>query len=181
VLFIPVFPVGASRQFTQCSQCQASFAMPPEQVASQVAKIDAKENQRAIAMYNSLRASPANSITLNDLMQLYASMSEFDSAISAAADFPAALNSSEQCMTTLGRVYLAKNEHGAALQWFDAAAARNPQYAEAYYYKAAAHLTATPAEPQKAAAAARTARNAGFPNAEELLRQAEQKMQPTEK
>ncbi len=155
--------------------------MPPEHLASQVAKIDAKENQRAIAMYNSLRASPGNSITLNDLMQLYASMGEFDTGISAAADFPAALNSGEQCMTTLGRLYLAKNEHTAALQWFDAAVGRNPQYAEAYYYKAAAHLTGTPVELEKAAAAARTARNAGFPNAEELLRQVTEKMRPGEK
>jgi predicted Zn-dependent protease len=181
VLFIPVFPVGQSRQFTLCSRCQTSFALPPGDLAGHLAKIDARENQRAIAMYNSLRASPGNSITLNDLMQLYAQMNELDSALSAAADFPVALNSSEQCMTTLGRVYLAKNQHEAALQWLDAAVSRNPQYAEAYYYKAAAHLTGTPVEAQKAAVAARTARNAGYPNAEELLRQAEQKMQAVEK
>ena len=153
----------------------------PEELAGHLAKIDARENQRAIAMYNSLRASPGNSITLNDLMQLYAQMNELDSAVSAAADFPTALNSSEQCMTTLGRVYLAKNQHEAAVQWLDAAVVRNPQFAEAYYYKAAAHLTATPRKPQKAVIAARTARNAGYPNAEELLRRAEEKVQSTGK
>jgi tetratricopeptide (TPR) repeat protein len=181
VLFIPIFPVGQSRQFTQCQRCETSFPLPPEELAGHLSKIDARENQRAIAMYNSLRASPGNSITLNDLMQLYAQMNELDSASSAAADFPVALNSSEQCMTTLGRVYLAKNQHDAALQWLDAAVARNPQFAEAYYYKAAAHLTATPCDPQKAAIAARTARNAGYPDAEELLRRAEEKVQSTGK
>jgi tetratricopeptide (TPR) repeat protein len=181
VLFIPIFPVGQSRQFTLCSHCETSFSLAPEELAGHLAKIDARKNQRAIGMYNSLRASPGNSITLNDLMQLYAQMNELDSALSAAADFPTALNSSEQCMTTLGRVYLAKNQYEAALQWLDAAVARNPQFAEAYYYKATAHLRATPCEAQKAAIAARTARNAGYPNAEELLRQAEGKMQSSGK
>jgi predicted Zn-dependent protease len=173
--FLPVFPVGASKPFTQCENCQASFALPPEQMAGQVARVDAKQNERAIAMYNSLRNSPANSITLNDLMQMYASMNEFDQAISAAADFPQALNSSEQCMTTLGRVYLAKNERPEAIQWLDAAAARNPLLGEANYYKAVAYLTGTPSDPEQAAIAARAARNAGYPNADVLLQEAQEK------
>ncbi|HSV13863.1 MAG TPA: zinc-ribbon domain-containing protein [Tepidisphaeraceae bacterium] len=176
LFLLPLFPVGAARTFTQCTNCQASFAVAPQQLANQAARVDAKQNERAIAMYNSLRASPGNSITLNDVMQLYASLGEYDQAISAAADFPQALNNSEQCMATLGRVYLAKNEHAAAIKWFEAAIARNPSQGEAQYYKAAAYLTATPPEPQKAVPAARAARNAGYPNADELLREAEEKV-----
>jgi tetratricopeptide (TPR) repeat protein len=108
-------------------------------------------------------------------MQLYASMGEFDQAISAAHDFQRALDSSEQCMTTLGRVFLAKNEHDEAIKWFDAAIARNPQLGEAHYFKAAALLTGQPPQPDKAVVAARTARKAGFPNADALLREAEEK------
>jgi tetratricopeptide (TPR) repeat protein len=175
LFFLPLFPVGGTRTFTQCTSCQASFAVAPEQLANQAARVDAKQNERAIAMYNSLRTSPANSITLNDVMQLYASLGEFDQAISAAAEFPQALNASEQCMSTLGRVYLAKQEHAEAIKWFDAAIARNSSQGEAHYYKAAAYLTATPPEPDKAVAAARAARKAGYPNADELLREAEEK------
>jgi hypothetical protein len=173
--FLPVFPVGRPRRFTQCTSCQASFALPPEQLASQVAKVDAKQTERGIAMYNSLRASPANSVTLNELMQLYASMGEWDQATSAAADFPQALNNSEQCMTTLGRVYVSKHEAAEAITWFDAALSRNPQMGEANYYKAAAYMTSVPPDPDKAIAPARAARNAGYPHADVLLRQAEEK------
>lgn len=176
MFFIPVFPIGAKRQLTQCSNCQASFAVDPRELASQGAQVDARQNERAIAMYNSLRASPANAITLNDLMQLYASMGEFDQAVSAAADFPAALDSSEQCMSTLGRVYLAKNEHAEAINWFDAAIARNASLGEAHYFKAAGYLSGDPPQPDKAVTAARAARNAGFPNADAMLREAEEKV-----
>src|SRR5204863_9131432 len=130
-------------------------------------------SQRAIALYNSLRNSPANSITLNELMTLYATINEFDQAISAARDFPQALNSSEQCMSTLGRVYLAKNDHAEAIRWFDEAIARNGSLGEAHYYKGVAYLTANPPDHDRAVASARAARSAGYPGADQLLREAE--------
>ena len=99
----------------------------------------------------------------------------FSQAISAANEFPQALQASEQCMSTLGRVYLASERRAEAIQWFDAALARNPGLGEAHYYKAVAHLTDNPPNYAAAVAAARQARNAGFPNAEELLREAETK------
>jgi tetratricopeptide (TPR) repeat protein len=178
--FLPIFPVGRPRRFTQCTACQASYALPPEQLVNQVAKVGAKQNERAIEMYNSLRASPANSITLNELMQLYAAMNEFDQAISAAADFPQALHNSEQCMTTLGRVYIAKHDHTEAIKWFDAALARNAMLGDANYFKAAAYLSSTPPEAGKAIGPARAARNAGYPNADALLREAEEKSRAAE-
>ena len=55
------------------------------------------------------------------------------------------------------------------------ACARNPQFGEPHYFKAAALLTGEPPQPDKAMVSARAARNAGFPNAEALLREAEEK------
>jgi len=138
-----------------------------------VAASDRQQSQRAISMYNSLRNSPANSVTLNELMALYASMNEFDQAISAAREFSEALNNSEQCMTTLGRIYLAKNDFENALKWLEMATARNPELGEAQYFLGVAYLTKEQPDFTKANAAARAARAAGYPHGDELLRQAE--------
>jgi phage terminase large subunit GpA-like protein len=125
LFFIPVFPVSGTRRFSQCTHCGAQFPVEARQLGQQVAAAERQQSQRAIGLYNSLRNSPANSITLNELMTLYASINEFDQAISAAREFTAALHNSEQCMTTLGRIYLAKNEHPEAIRWFDEALKRN--------------------------------------------------------
>ena len=175
LFFVPVFPMSGKTQFTQCSNCGAQFRLAPQELRQQMQASSAQQNQQAIALYNSLRASPANSVTLNQLMLMYASMNELDQAVSAAAQFPQALNSSEQCMTTLGRVYLAQNHHDDALQWFTAAVQRNEQLGEAQYYKAVAHLLTTPPDYAAAIAAARAARSAAYPNADALLREAEEK------
>jgi hypothetical protein len=45
---------------------------------------------------------------------------------------------------------------------------------EANYYKAAAFMASTPPEAARAIVPARAARKAGYPNAEALLRQAEE-------
>jgi tetratricopeptide (TPR) repeat protein len=167
--------MSGGQRFSQCTLCGAQFPVPVEDLQRGLASSEREQNQQAIALYNSLRASPANSITLNQLMLMYAGMNEFNQAISAANEFPEALNSSEQCMSTLGRVYLAAERRAEAVRWFDAALARNPALGEAHYYKAVAHLTDAPPDYPAAVAAARQARNAGFPNAEELLREAEGK------
>jgi tetratricopeptide (TPR) repeat protein len=175
LFFIPVFPVSAAQPLSQCSACGSKFPVSTHELSGRVDSAEREQSSRAIAMYNSLRNSPANSVTLNELMALYASLGEYDQAISAAGQFPAALNNSEQCMTTLGRVYLAKNDHASALQWFDAAIAQNPHLGEAHYYKAVAHLTSTPPDVDQAIASARAARSAGHANADELLQQAQEK------
>ncbi len=173
IFFMPIFPLGKGQRMTQCSKCQASFAMPPEKFAGAAARADARQMQRAIAMYNNLRKSPANCITLNELMQQYALMGEYTQAASAAAEFPQAVNNSEQCMTTLGRIYLTQGEYTAALQWLDAALSRDSEIGEALYYKAVAHLKPSHLDPEKAIAAARAARKLDYPGAEELLAEAE--------
>jgi tetratricopeptide (TPR) repeat protein len=175
LFFIPIFPVSSATTFSQCTNCGAQFPVPLGELATRVATADKQQAQRAIAMYNSLRNSPANSVTLNDLMSLYASMGEYDQAISAAGEFEQALNNSEQCMTTLGRVYLAQSNYRHAIEWLDAAIARNPASGEGHYYRAVAYLAQMPADPDTAIASARAARSAGYPGAEELLRDAEQR------
>jgi tetratricopeptide (TPR) repeat protein len=175
LFFIPIFPMSGPKKFMQCSGCGAQFQMSQDQLRSRVAAADAQQTQQAITMYNSMRGSPGNSITLNQLMMLYASMKEYDQAVSAASEFPTALEASEQCMATLGRVYLAENRFTEALQWFEAAIARNPQLGEAQYYKAVTHMLTTPPDYQSAIAAARAARSAAYPQADVLLRQAEEK------
>ena len=173
LFFIPVFPISGNTPFVECSNCHGQFPVQADALRQQVAMADQQQNQQAITLYNGLRASPANSVALNELMMLYASMREYDQAVSAANQFPQALNSSEQCMVTLGRVYLAQNRHAEALQWFDAALGRNDALAEAQYYKAITLLLMTPPDPARAVAAARAARNLGYPNADDLLRDAE--------
>lgn len=173
VFFIPVFPVGSAKRFSQCTQCGAQFPIEARQLGRQVAAADQQQMQRAIALYNSLRNSPGNSVTLNELMTMYASIGEYDQAVSAARDFPQALDASEQCMVTLGRVYLARNEHGEAIGWFDRAIARNLTLAEAHYFRGVALLTASPPNCDAAAASARIARSNGYPDADQLVREAE--------
>jgi tetratricopeptide (TPR) repeat protein len=175
LFFVPVFPVSGAHRFTECSICQARFPVPLEELSTRLSQAEQEQSQRAIGLYNSMRNSPANSITLNELMSTYAGMQEYDQAISAAGEFQQALHASEQCMTTLGRVYLAKDDHPTALKWLNAAVERNPYLGEAQYYKALAHLTATPPDYAQATTAARAARSAGYPRAEELLREAEQR------
>lgn len=175
LFFIPIFPMSGAHSFSQCTLCGSQFPLTLNDLRRGVAQAESKQNEQAIGLYNSLRASPANSITLNQLMLAYAGMKEYDQAISAAREFPEALNASEQCMATLGRVLLAADRHDEALKWFDAALARNPMLGEAHYYKAVAHLTSTPPNYQAAVASARQARNASHPEAEALLREAESK------
>jgi tetratricopeptide (TPR) repeat protein len=175
IFFLPVFPLSGSRRFSECANCHAQFPVPVEDLRKNLASSEQQQNQQAIALYNSLRASPANSITLNQLMLMYAGMNEFSQAVSAANEFPEALNASEQCMSTLGRIYLASEQRPQAIHWFDQALARNASLGEAHYYKAVAHLTNTPPDYAAAVAAARQARNANFPNADALLREAESK------
>jgi tetratricopeptide (TPR) repeat protein len=176
VFFIPIFPISGAQRFSQCSNCGAQFPIEARQLGTQVAMSEREQSQRAIQLYNSLRNSPGNSITLNELMTLYASLNEFDQAISAARQFPHALENSEQAMVTLGRIYLAKNENTEAIRYFDQAIARNETLGEAHYYKGVAHLTAATPDYAAAVAAARAARSNGFPGADQLLRESESRL-----
>lgn len=175
LFFIPVFPMGAKRQFCQCSNCNTQFRGRAEQLSQKVAASQQQDFQQAIQMYNSLRASPANSVTLNNLLEQYLQLQEYDQAISAANEFQQALHNSEQCMTTLGRVYLARKQPDEAIKWFDAAIGRNPMLGEASYCKALALMGQSPPDLAGAATAARSARSSGMQAADALLREIQQR------
>ena len=118
-------------------------------------------------------------MTLNNLLLLYLQIGELGQAVSAAKEFPEALNSSEQCMTTLGRILMEQGQHEAAIKWFDVAIARNPMLGEAAYCKAVALMHFKPPDLTGAAAAARSARTAGMPQADALLKDIENRARAT--
>ena len=127
LFFLPLFPMGAGRAITQCKGCGATFAASVRELGRAVERADGRQAQRAISLYNSLRASPANSVTLNELMGLHLSLGEPEQAVNAAADFVDALNASEQCMTTLGRAYGVAGKTDDAIHWFDAGPGPQPR------------------------------------------------------
>lgn len=167
--------MGARRAICECQNCHAQFRGSAENLGRKTEASQQQQMQRAIQLYNSMRASPANSVTLNNLMLLYFQLGEFDQAVSAASEFPEALNASEQCMTTLGRVLMEQKRQADAIRWFDAAIARNPMLGEAAYCKAVALMSLTPPDLSGAESAARSARTAGIPEAEPLLREIEKR------
>jgi tetratricopeptide (TPR) repeat protein len=173
--FLPLFPVGSRRPLCECQNCHAQFRGSAEDLMKKAAASQQQQMQRAIQLYNSMRVSPANSVTLNELMLLYFRLGEFDQAVSAAREFPDALNASEQCMTTVGRVLMEQKKQAEAIQWFDAAIARNPMLGEAAYCKAVALMSLTPADLAGAEVAARSARTGGIAEAESLLREIEKR------
>ncbi len=154
---IPLFPVSGKTSISQCGNCRMQYRLTPQELNTRVAASQQQHMQQAIQMYNSLRTSPANSVTLNNLMLLYLELRELDQAVSAANEFPQALNASEQCMTTLGRVLMERGQHAEAIKWFDAALARNPMLGEASYCKAVALMNLKPPDLEAAKAAARAA------------------------
>lgn len=175
LFFIPVFPIAAGQKICQCSHCKMRFATSAQNLVQRVASTDSRKLQHCIQMFNSLRASPANSVTLNQLFSLYLEIGEYDQALSAAHEFPQALNASEQCMTTLARILVEMGRFPDALKWLDAALARNPMSGETAYCKALALLKQTPPDLTSALSAARVARSADFPRADALIRDIEER------
>jgi len=173
LFLVPIFPISGKQTISQCGNCGTVFRSSPRELNQRVAASQQQQMQQAIQMYNSLRASPANSITLNNLMLLYLQLHELDQAVAAANEFQQALNASEQCMTTLGRVLMEQGRHQEAMRWLDAALARNPMLGEASYCKAVALMSLVPPDYAGATAAARAARSAGLAAADALLREIE--------
>ena len=178
LFMVPLIPVGGAKQITECPNCQARFALTPEELARRSEQhVAGNANQRGIQLYNSLRASPANSVTLNELMHLYGGVGEFHEAIRSAGQFPKALEASEQCMVTLARAYIEVGLLDEAQTWLRTALERNPQMAEARYHLAVVLMRRPPPDLSGAIAAARAARNGGFAEAEDLLRELQEMTQ----
>jgi len=178
LFFIPVFPISGAKRFVKCENCQTCFEADIEQLRHKASMPDPRAMQQSIALYNTLRESPKDSALLNQLLEMYAGMREFDEALAAGRHFPEALNASAQCLTTYGKVNLAANRPREAMNYFELALAKNPRMAEAHFYTAVALISSTPPDPQQAIASARQAQALGYANAAELIRQAERMLNP---
>ncbi len=173
LFFVPILPISSRHTFSECSNCRAQFRTSPQELGEQMAESQQQLLQQSIQMYNSLRTNPANSVTLNNLLLLYLQLGEFEQAISAGNEFKQALSASEQCMTTLARVYMEQKRYPEAVQWLDAALMSNPMSGEAAYCKAVSLMTQAPPDLSGATAAARIARTAGLQGADALIHEIE--------
>jgi len=86
---------------------------------------DERAWQQCIALYNTLRESPKDSVLLNRLLEMYAGMREFQEALAAGRHFPDALSESAQCLTTYGKVNLAAGNPAEALRYLRMAVQKN--------------------------------------------------------
>jgi tetratricopeptide (TPR) repeat protein len=173
LFFIPVFPISGAKPFVKCEACQACFDVDIEQFRRKAAMPDERAWQQSIALYNTLRESPKDSVLLNRLLEMYAAMREFDEALAAGRHFPDALHESAQCLTTYGKVNLAAGKPDEALKYLRMALEKNKALGEAHFYTAVAQLSSTPPNPDAAIASARLAASHGHPNTAEFIRQAE--------
>ena len=173
LFFIPVFPISGAKPFVKCTTCQTCFDADIEQFRRNASMPDERAWQQCIALYNTLRESPKDSVLLNRLLEMYAAMREFDEALAAGRHFPDALHESAQCLTTYGKVNLAKGDAAEALKYFQMALNKNKALGEAHFYMAVAHLSSTLPNPDAAIACARLAASHGYANTAEFIRQAE--------
>ena len=173
LFFIPVLPLSAAKPFVKCTSCQTCFDVDIEQFRRKAAMPDERAWQQCIALYNTLRESPKDSVLLNRLLEMYAGMREFEEALAAGRHFPDALHESAQCLTTYGKVNLAAANPAEALRYLQMALQKNKALGEAHFYTAVAHLSSTPPDPDAAIASARLAATHGYPNTAEFIHQAE--------
>ncbi|HEV8379360.1 MAG TPA: zinc-ribbon domain-containing protein [Tepidisphaeraceae bacterium] len=173
LFFIPVFPISGAKPFVKCTACQTCFDVDIEQFRRKASMPDERAWQQCIALYNTLRESPKDSVLLNRLLEMYAAMREFEEALAAGRHFPDALNGSAQCLTTYGKVHLASGNAAEALKYFQMALQKNKALGEAHFYTAVAYLSSTPPNPDAAITSARLAATNGYPNTAEFIRQAE--------
>jgi len=133
-IVIPLFPIGAKIRFTECSLCKAQFRASIEEFgqAAVRAKSEGGEGfQAAIALYNEMRETPADSAKLLRLLKMYEELGEPREVISAGQTYPAALEGSDECLVTLGQAYGQQGQFEAAVRCFAAALALNPSNAAA--------------------------------------------------
>ena len=173
LFFIPVLPISGAKPFVKCTACQTCFDADIEQFRRKAEIPDERAWQQCIALYNTLRESPKDSVLLNRLLEMYAAMREFDEGLAAGRHFPDALMESAQCLTTYGKINLAKGDIPEAMRYLHIALEKNRAMGEAHFYMAVAHLSSNPPNPDAAIACARQAAANGHPNTAEFIRQAE--------
>jgi len=172
LFFCPIFPVSGKTTFTECSHCRAQFRLDIDELRHRLATPDPRLYQNAIGLYNTLRQSPRDSALLNQVLEAYAQIGDYNEALSAGRHFPDALNESAQCLTTYAKIHLAAGNAPEAINYLQQAIAKNPSLAEAHYFLAIARLSSTPPDKPAAIASARTAQSLGHPDAPALLQRA---------
>jgi len=152
--FIPIFPVGSAVRFTQCAGCKAQFRanldemraalgasrVPPmpgtrtvtvNATAPAPAAAQGGNFKAAIALFNSMRETPADSAKLAQLLRMYLNMNEPGEAASAGRSFPLAVEGSDVCCQLLAQAYMQLGDRSAAARHAAAAVALNPNNAQA--------------------------------------------------
>jgi hypothetical protein len=147
--FIPVFPVGSATRFTQCTGCKAQFranldemraalgaprrppVMPGAAPAGTAGNAGGADFKAAIALFNAMRETPADSAKLAQLLRMYLDMNEPGEAASAGRSFPQAVENSDVCCELLAQAYMRLGDRGAAARHAAAAVALNPNNAQA--------------------------------------------------
>src|SRR6476660_3063602 len=147
LFFIPVLPLSSAKPFVKCTTCQTCFDVDIEQFRRKASMPDERSWQQCIALYNTLRESPRDSVLLNRLLEMYAAMREFDEALASGRHFPDALNESAQCLTTYGKVNLAAGKTAEAMKYLQMALEKNKAIGEAHFYMGVAHLSSIPPNP----------------------------------
>src|SRR4051812_34642524 len=173
LFFIPIFPISGAKPFVKCTTCQACFDIDIEEFRRRISIPDQRGLQQCIALYNTLRESPKDSVLLNRLLEMYAALREFDEALAAGRHFPEALNNSAQCLTTYGKVLLASGNAPEALKYLQMALDKNKSPAEPPFYPPVPHLSSPPPTPAPPTPSPRLAAANGHPNTADFIRQAE--------
>lgn len=131
LFFIPVIPMGKAQQFCQCQACNGQFVADIDALKRKGAMPDSRDYQRAIELFNEMKATPKDAVKLHALMLAYCQLEEYGEAITAARAFPDALTSSEVCMVLLAQACAAHGEHNAAIRWCERALEQNPASTDA--------------------------------------------------
>jgi tetratricopeptide (TPR) repeat protein len=174
LFFCPIFPISGRTHFSECANCRAQFRLDIDELRHRLSTPDPRLYQNAIGLYNTLRQSPRDSALLNQVLEAYAQIGDYNEALAAGRHFPDALNESAQCLTTYAKIHLAAGNAADAINYLQQAIAKNPSLAEAHYFLAIAHLSSTPPNQQAAQSSARAAQSLGHPDAPALLQRAAQ-------
>lgn len=124
--FIPVIPLGGGQTISQCSACGAQFGVDIEVMRRKAAMPDGNDWQRSITLFNAMRETPTDPVKLHDLLKSYADMGEHAEVISAARQFPAALDASGSCLKLVAEAYAAIGDNAAAIACLEKALKLDP-------------------------------------------------------
>jgi hypothetical protein len=128
--FIPIFPTGAPIRFTQCSRCKSQFHGTLEEFRRRAGRnatgAGSPSFQDAIALFNDMRETPTDSNKLARLMRMYAELGEPGEVLSAAKNYPDAVDGSAACLGLMAHASLLLNRRDDAARFAAAALVLDP-------------------------------------------------------